>query len=192
MTRFGADYYRRFYGRGGVHDKNSIARLASAVHGLCSWWGVSPRSVLDVGAGPGLWRDWYHREHPKVRVVSTDVSEYACTKYGHEQRDIATWRPAKPFDLVICHGVLQYPSDTDAESAIENLAHACRHVMYLEVPTRADYRTIVDPSATDMDVHQRTGDWYRTRLERHFIQAGAGLWARKGGHVLLYELERTR
>ena len=192
MTRFGADYYRRFYGRGGVHDKNSIARLASAVHGLCSWWGVSPRSVLDVGAGPGLWRDWYQREHPKVRVVSTDVSEYACTKYGHEQRDIATWRPAKPFDLVICHGVLQYPSDTDAESAIENLAHACRHVMYLEVPTRADYRTIVDPSATDMDVHQRTGDWYRTRLERHFIQAGAGLWARKGGHVLLCELERTR
>ena len=192
MTRFGADYYRRFYGRGGVHDKNSIARLASAVHGLCSWWGVSPRSVLDVGAGPGLWRDWYQREHPKVRVVSTDVSEYACTKYGHEQRDIATWRPAKPFDLVICHGVLQYPSDTDAESAIENLAHACRHVMYLEVPTRADYRTIVDPSATDMDVHQRTGDWYRARLERHFIQAGAGLWARKGGHVLLYELELTR
>lgn len=192
MTRFGADYYRRFYGRGGVHDKNSIARLASAVHGLCSWWGVSPRSVLDVGAGPGLWRDWYQREHPKVRVVSTDVSEYACTKYGHEQRDIAAWRPAKPFDLVICHGVLQYPSDTDAESAIENLAHACRHVMYLEVPTRADYRTIVDPSATDMDVHQRTGDWYRARLERHFIQAGAGLWARKGGHVLLYELERTR
>lgn len=192
MTRFGADYYRRFYGRGGVHDKNSIARLASAVHGMCSWWGVTPRSVLDVGAGPGLWRDWYNREHPKVRVVSTDVSEYACTKFGHEQRDIATWRPNTPFDLVICHGVLQYPSDADTESAIENLAHACRHVLYLEVPTRADYRTIVDPSATDMDVHQRTGDWYRTRLERHFIQAGAGLWARKGGHVLLYELERTQ
>lgn len=192
MTRFGADYYRRFYGRGGVHDRRSIARLASAVHGMCAWWGVAPRSVLDVGAGPGLWRDWYRQEHPNVRVTSTDVSEYACEKFGHERRDIASWRPTRSFDLVICHGVLQYPSDDEVESAIENIAHACRHVLYLEVPTRADYRTIVDPAATDMDVNRRTGDWYRDRLEQHFIQAGAGLWARKGGNVLLYELERTR
>lgn len=189
---FGLAYYRRFYGKGGVHDRKRIAHLATAVHEMCAWWEVAPASVLDVGAGPGLWRDWYRANHPKVKVVSTDVSEYACKKYGHEHRDIADWRPRTAFDLVICHGVLQYPTDAAASRAIDNLAAACRHVLYLEVPTTVDFRTIVDRTATDMDVHQRSGDWYRRRLTKHFVQAGAGLWVRRGGGVLLYELERSR
>ena len=192
MTRFGADYYRRFYGRGGVHGRRQIASLATAVHNMCAWWGVTPRSVLDVGAGPGFWRDWYRAEHPRVRVTSVDVSEHACEKYGHELRDISEWAPAKPFDLVVCHGVLQYPDDAAATRAIDNLATACRHVLYLEVPTEADYALVVDRAATDMDVHHRSGRWYRARLGKHFVQAGAGLWVRRTGDVLLYELERTR
>lgn len=189
---FGQEYYRRFYGKGGVHDRRRIAHLATSVHEMCAWWEVTPTSVLDVGAGPGLWRDWYRTTHPRVKVVSTDVSEYACKKYGHEHRDIADWKPNTPFDLVICHGVLQYPTDAAASRAIDNLAAACRHVLYLEVPTTDDFRTIVDRQATDMDVHQRSGDWYRRRLAKHFVQAGAGLWVRRGGGVLLYELERSR
>jgi SAM-dependent methyltransferase len=175
-----------------VHDRRKIAQLASAVHGMCAWWGVAPRSVLDVGAGIGLWRDWYRDTHPRVKVVSTDVSEYACRKYGHEHHDIATWTPTRQFDLVICHGVLQYPDAASTTAAIANIAAACRHVLYLEVPTALDFRTIVDPDATDMDVHHRSGAWYRERLDEHFVQAGAGLWVRRGGGVLLYELERAR
>jgi SAM-dependent methyltransferase len=159
---------------------------------MCAWWDVEPTSVLDVGAGPGLWRDWYRETHPSVKVVSTDVSEHACREYGHEHRDIASWRPRAKFDLVICHGVLQYPSNAEATAAIDNLAAACRHVMYLEVPTTSDFDSVVDPDATDMNVHHRSGDWYRRRLNEHFIQAGAGLWVRKGGGVALYELERSR
>ncbi len=189
---FGADYYRRFYGKGGVHDRRAIAHLASAVHGMAAWWGVTPTSVLDVGAGPGLWRDWYRTNHPRVKLTSIDVSEYACRKYGHELRDISTWTPPQPFDLVVCHGVLQYPDDRSATAAIDNIAAACKHVLYLEVPTSSDFRTVVDKEATDMEVHHRTGLWYRRRLEKHFIQAGAGIWVRRGGGVLLYELERTR
>lgn len=188
---FDAGYYRRFYGRGGVHDKRKIAHLASGVLGMCSWWGVRPRSVLDIGAGPGLWRDWFRDNHPSIRVVSTDVSEYACAKFGHERRDIATWQPPRPFDLVICHGVLQYLDDDDAERAISHLAHATRHVLYLEVPTTWDFQSVVDSSATDMHVHRRTGDWYRQRLSPWFDQAGAGLWTRRGS-VILYELEAGR
>ena len=86
MSQFNADYYKRFYGRGGVHDKRRIAQLGSAEHNLCTWWGVAPKSVLDIGAGPGLWRDWYHENFPKVRVTSTDVSEYACKKFGRRCR----------------------------------------------------------------------------------------------------------
>lgn len=185
---FDASYYRRFYGRGGVHDRRRIAHLASGVVGMCSWWGVRPRTVLDIGAGPGLWRDWFRDTYPSIRVTSTDVSEYACTKFGHLQRDIATWQPPRPFDLVICHGVLQYIDDAGAERAIGHIADATRHVLYLEVPTSKDFATVVDSSATDMDVYRRSGDWYRSRLSRWFTPAGAGMWIRHGS-VILYELE---
>ena len=67
MSRFDQHYYQRFYGgTDGVHDPEQVAHLAAAVHHLCEWWGVSPTSVLDVGAGMGMWRDWYRLTHPGV------------------------------------------------------------------------------------------------------------------------------
>ena len=191
-TDFDASYYRRFYSSNPVHNRRSVATHASAVHAMCAWWEVPVRSVLDVGAGPGWWRDWYREQHPSVRVTSVDVSEHACREYGHQRRDIAEWAPGRPYDLVVCHGVLHYLDDRRAARAIANLARATRHVLYLEAPTADDLRRVVDRGATDLDVHARTGEWYRSRLGRHFVQAGAGMWVAKTGGVALYELERTR
>jgi len=189
VSHFDHRYYGRFYGGSdAVHDAQQIAHLATAVHGLCAWWGVEPRSVLDVGAGVGLWRDWYRREYPTVKVVSVDISEHACRTWGHQRRDISTWSPRWPSDLVVCHGVLHYLDDDAADRAIDNLARATRHVLYLEAPTTRDLREVVDTERTDMAVVGRSGRWYRTRLERHFRQAGAGLWV-KPDSVVLYELE---
>lgn len=190
MGRFDANYYDRFYGDAGVHDHERIGHLATAVHELCAWWSVTPNSVLDVGAGVGMWRDWYRMHHPAVEVLSVDISEHACAQWGHERRDIATWAPAEPFDLVICHGVVHYLDDASADAALANLALATRYVLYLELPTAHDLAMVVDPAHTDMDVHARTGEWYRERLRPSFQQAGAGLWVRRGT-VPLYELEST-
>jgi trans-aconitate methyltransferase len=191
MTRdhFDADYYRRFYGRAPVHTAARLGHLAGAVDGLCAWWGIKVRSVLDVGAGPGYWGRWYGQHRPGVRYQGIDVSDYACQRYGHQRADIAVWAPRRPFDLVICQSVLQYLDDTRAESAIDHLAAATRHVLFLEVPTRDDYRHVIDPAATDLECHWRSGAWYRQRLEAHFDFVGAGLWARHGAPVAFYELE---
>lgn len=186
--RFDAAYYRRFYGRDGVHDAERIAHLATGVHSLAAWWDVGIRSVLDVGAGTGLWRDWYRSAHPEVRVTSIDVSEYACSTWGHQRRDIADWRPGRRFDLVICHGVLHYVTDERVERAIDNLAAATRHLLYLELPTADDLRHVVDPARTDLVAHRRSGAWYRRRLQAHFRQVGAGLWVPRDG-VPMFELE---
>lgn len=175
-----------------MHSRRAVADLATAVHHLCAWWGIRVRSVLDVGAGPGYWRDWYRETHPGVRVVSVDVSEYACERYGHERRDITEWSPSRPFDLVICHGVLHYLDATAATRAIENLADATRHALYLEAPTTDDLRHVVDRDATDLEVHARSGQWYRSRLSPYFVQAGAGLWLSNESPTALYELERSR
>lgn len=191
-STFDESFFKRFYSSTPVHSRNKIETLATAVHNICSWWDVGIRSVLDVGAGLGYWRDWYLANHPKVKVLSIDISEHACKKYGHESRDISSWKPLRTFDLVVCQSVLQYLPNSQADAAIENLAAATKTVLYLEAPTTADLRNVVDKHSTDFDIYSRSGDWYRKRLLRHFVHAGAGLWVAKSSDVSLYEFERAR
>jgi SAM-dependent methyltransferase len=190
---FGADYFDRFYEseKTRVHGKREIARLARGVTSMIAWLGGDLSKVLDIGAGPGLWRDWFAAHKKDVRYVSTDASAYACERYGHEQRDIARWRSRERFDLVVCQGVLQYLTDDDAAAAIENIAAMCKGFLYLEVITKRDLEEVCDPDLTDTAVHVRTGDWYKKRLDPHFEQLGCGLWYRRTGLLHFYELERA-
>ena len=190
--RFDDTYYQRFYGHSSVHTAGQVHLLASAVHQMCAWWGLEVTSVLDVGAGPGFWRDWYRDTHPEVHVLSTDVSPYACATYGHTRADICSWTPKKRFDLVVCHSVLQYPDDGATVSAIANLGTVTKHFMYLEAPTKRDYAETVDPRSTDMDVHRRSATWYRRELTKHFRQVGAGLWQSRTSNIPMYELEMAQ
>jgi cyclopropane fatty-acyl-phospholipid synthase-like methyltransferase len=189
--RFDAAYFDRFYEdkKTRVHDKARIAELCRGVTGMIGWLGGDLESVLDIGAGPGLWRDWFAEHRKGVRYVSTDVSAYACERYGHVRRDIARWRGRERFDLVVCQGVLQYLSDDDAAQAIENIAAMCRGFLYLEAITKRDLEEVCDREATDVAVHLRTGAWYRKRLGARFRQAGCGLWYVKPGLLGFYELE---
>lgn len=190
MVRFNDDYYARFYGKDGAHDTTRIAHLATAVHNMCSWWGLDIGSVLDVGAGMGMWRDWYLNTHPQVQVRTIDISDHACATWGHEKRNIAEWKPRGKYDLVVCHSVLQYLDNKSFTQAVQNLAFATRHVMYLELPTKWDYENVVDSRGTDMQVYKRSATWYRSQLAPYFNQVGAGLWVRVGG-LPMYELEAT-
>lgn len=191
MPTFDASYYARFYGKGGAHDQQRINYLATAVHNMCAWWGVDVETVLDVGAGMGMWRDWYAQNHPRVRVHSIDVSEHACETWNHELRNIAEWTPPQQSDLVICHSVLQYLDNASFTAAVENLASATRWVMYLELPTKWDYENVVDASGTDLQVYKRSATWYRKQLAPFFVQIGAGLWTPHDG-VPMYQLEAGR
>lgn len=189
---FDESFFKRFYSTTPVHSRRKIGSLATAVHNMCAWWDVGISSVLDVGAGLGYWRDWYASNYRRVKVRSIDVSEHACAKYHHELRDISTWQPSHGFDLVICQSVLQYLSNARAEAAIEHLAAATKLVMYLEVPTSSDLKFVVDRQSTDFDIYARSGEWYRKRLIKHFVHAGAGLWIAKASDITLYEFERSR
>lgn len=189
-ARFDAAYYSRYYGRCPVHTRRQIAGLASGVLGFAAWWRIPVRSVLDVGAGKGYWRDHLAATRPEIGYHGIDVSEYACRRYGHEQADLAVWRPRRRYDLVVCQSVVQYLDDDDATVALATLGAACRGLMFLEIPTEDDRLRSIDPSATDLDVHWRTGAWYRRHLERSFTQAGGGLWLSHSSGAVLFELER--
>jgi hypothetical protein len=94
-----------------------------------------------------------------------------------------------PADLVVCQGVLQYLEDAACSRAIVNLAAACGALLYLELPTAGDLDEVIDPDATDLDVHWRTGSWYRRRLGRHFRSIGGGLYVTRAAGLHFYELE---
>ena len=190
---FGAEYFDRFYETKAtrVYGEREIARLARGVTGMIAWFGGDLETVLDVGAGSGLWRDWFARHRPSVRYRSTDVSAYACERYGHEQRDIVRWRARERFDLVVCQGVLQYLADDDADQALHNLAAMSRGFLFLEVVTSRDLVEVCDTSRTDLQVHARPGEWYRERLGAHFVTLGCGLHYRRDGRLVFYELEQA-
>jgi hypothetical protein len=187
-TRFDAAYYRTFYGRSPVHTRRDIAHLAQGVVALAAWWKLPIRTVLDIGAGPGYWRDWFAEHRPRVRYRSTDISDYACRRYGHEHLDVSQWRPERANDLVVCQGVLHYLDARRADAAITNLIAATSGLLYLEAPTSEDRDDVLDTDTSDLHAVWRPARWYRQRLEVGFIQAGAGLWVRRGA-VHLYALE---
>jgi len=190
---FDAAYFDRFYESKAtrVYGPTEIARLARGVTGMIGWLGGDLRNVLDVGAGIGLWRDWFAAHKKDVRYRSTDVSAYACERYGHEQRDISRWRVRERFDLIVCQGVLQYLSDDDAERALENMAAMSRGFLFLEVVTARDLREACDVTRTDVAVHARPGSFYRAALGKSFTTLGCGLHYRKGGPLVFYELEQA-
>ena len=190
---FDAAYFDRFYEsrRLRVYGPREIGHLARGVTELIAWWsGGDPDSVLDVGAGSGLWRDWFARHKPGVRYRSVDASAYACRVYGHERRDITRWRARGRFDLVICQGVLHYLDDDAVESAIENLGAMAGGFLYLEIPTRRDLATLCDRALTDLAVHERNATFYRRMLRARFVTLGCGLYYARDGHLGFYDLER--
>lgn len=192
-SRFDETYYTRYYGdaKTRVHDGEQIGHLARGVTSMIDWYGGALEKVLDIGAGAGLWRDWFKKNRPGAEYRSTEVSEYACKKYGHEQRDIATWRARERFDLIVCQGVLPYLADGAAADAIENIGAMAKGFLYVEAITKTDFEEICDQKKTDGDVHLRRAAWYRTHLGKHFVNVGCGLYYARRGPLRFYELERA-
>ncbi|MFO0676087.1 MAG: class I SAM-dependent methyltransferase [Polyangiaceae bacterium] len=192
-STFDKAYFDRFYEskRTRVYGADRMAHLGAGIVGFLRWFGAPIRNVLDVGAGPGHLRDWFAEHHPKTRYVSTDVSAYACAKYGHVQRDIATWKGRETFDLVVAQGVFPYLSDADVKRGLANVAAMSRGFFYFEAITRKDLAETCDTDVTDTTVHRRTKAAYMAALRPHFDPIGAGLWYRKGGPLGFYELEAS-
>jgi hypothetical protein len=190
-TRFDEAYYKRFYEspRTRIQGPKEVAHLGAGLVAMIAWYGGAVRSVLEVGAGVGLLRDWFAANHPRVRYLSVERSPYAAARYGHEQRDIVTWRSGRKFDLVVCQGVLPYLADRPAYAAMDNLAVMARGFLYLEAITRRDYETACDRAKTDPSMRLRPAEFYRRRLRRAFRPLGGGLYYAKTGPLLFWELE---
>lgn len=193
MSRFDASFYRRFYldPRTRVTTREEMVRRANAVAALMKHLELPVRSVLDAGCGLGLMRTPLLRAFPGAIYTGIEVSEHICKRYGWTQASLASYRPARRFDLVLCYDVLQYLSDRDAVRAMANLARLTRGALYFHAPTKEDWRGNADLSCSDGDIHLREAGWYRSRLGRHFVHAGFGLHVRGNVAFAQWELERS-
>jgi predicted TPR repeat methyltransferase len=149
------------------------------------------RSILDVGCGLGLMRKQLLLRFPRARYVGLEASTYLCERHGWEQGSAATFDPGRRFDLVICYDVLQYLTSREAAAAIRNLGRLCAGVLHFGVLTTEDWELYCDQKTTDRNVHLRPGNWYRKRLASEFINAGSGMFVRRGAPVHLWELDQV-
>ena len=103
------------------------------------------RSVLDVGAGEGVWGVELKRLRPGLRYVGIDSSDYIVRRLGR-QRDIRrgsfeelpSLDVGDDFDLVVCADVLQYVPDAALRRGVRHLASLLTGVAYLEAFTSGD------------------------------------------------------
>ena len=191
--RFDAAFYRRFYLDPGtrVVTRAEIARRADLIGAFARHGEFPVRRILDVGCGLGLMREALLRQFPRASYTGLEVSEYLCRRYGWEQGSAASFSSRRPFDLVVCYDVLQYLATREAAAALRNLARLCRGVLHFGVLATEDWEHYCDRTSTDRDVHLRPGAWYRRRLAPAFINAGSGMFVRRGAPIHLWELDRV-
>lgn len=190
-SHFDAEFFARYYGdpETRVADAGDAARLAGLIAGVVGYLELPVRRILDAGCGIGLLKAPLKRRFPQASYEGLEVSPFLCRKYGWHEGSLADFA-APPYDLVVCHDVLQYLDDAGAARALVNLARLARGALYFSVLTRRDWRQSADQSRTDRDVHLRGADWYQRRLRRGFRHVAGGVHVARGLQPILWELER--
>jgi len=191
---FDSSFYRRFYrdARTRVTTPAEMGRRASAIAAMVGLLELPVHRILDAGCGLGWMRPALLKAFPGSRYVGLEFSEHLCERYGWVQGSLAHYRARAPFDLVICHDVMQYLPESEARRAMANLGRLCRGALYFHAPTQEDWRKQADHACSDGNVHLHDARWYRSRLARNFRYAGFGLHVRRGVPLLQWELERAQ
>ena len=192
-THFDHAYYTRFYEdpRTRVSDARQVDKLAGFVCGYPGYLGLRVQRILDLGCGLGLWRDPLARAFPRARYQGVEYSPYLCQRLGWTHGSVVDFRAKRPFDLVVCQGVLPYLGGGDAKRALANLASLCRGALYLEAVTREDAESgVLDTDRTDPGMQLRPRAFYLRALAPHFVAVGGGLFVARAAQLSLYALER--
>ena len=184
-------YYKRYYydPKTAVTNKREMQSRARLIAAYALHTGLPARRILDAGCGTGLLQPWLKRYLPRASYTGIETSDYLCQRYGWLQERIETYKPAAPFDIVVCYDVLQYLDTSTAQRALANFGRLCRGVLYFTALTRLDWDLNCDRTRTDRNVHLRSARWYRSRLNTNFREAGCGFWLRRGAPFTVWDLE---
>ena len=173
-------YFDRWYRRGGIGDRARLARKVALAVATAEYHLERPvRTVLDIGAGEGVWFAPLRKLRPDVRYLGFDGSEYAVARYGRTRNlhlarfgDFELLRPCAPVDLLVCSDVLHYLSKRELERGLPGLAELCGGVAFLEAFAREDQAV-----GDEHEFQDRPASFYRKRFEAlGFAQLGSHCW----------------
>jgi predicted TPR repeat methyltransferase len=193
-TTFDEAYYQRFYfdKKTSVVDPQHMERLGTFVCSYLKYLRVPVHRVLDVGCGIGLWKGIVAQHFPQASYQGVEISSYLCERYGWQQGSVVDYVADKPFDLVICQGVLPYLSPVDLKTALLNLGRLSQGALYVEAVSREDYeQDIIDEDLTDNRVFRHRADLYRRGLREGAVELGGGVWLSRKAGLPLFALEQA-
>jgi predicted TPR repeat methyltransferase len=166
-------YFTKWYRdpRTRVHTPDSVRRKVRMVVGVTEYFlGRKLRSVLDVGAGEGVWGREIRRMRPGVRYLGVDPSEWVVARHGRRRNirlgsfeELPSLQLGRGHDLIVCADMLQYIPDAALKRGIHHLASILGGVAFLEAYTTADNME------GDLD------DWHarsKSRYRRIFADCG--------------------
>ena len=191
---FDEAYYERYYfnKKTSVVDHEHVQRLGAFVCSYLQFIRVPVARVLDGGCGIGLWHDVVKRHYPHAQFHGVEYSEYLCGRFGWDRGSVVDYTASKPFDLVICQGVLPYLSAADAKRAMLNLGRLSCGALYVEAVAREDFeQDIVDDELTDPRLFKHRAQLYRQGLADGFVELGGGVWLSRKSNLPVFALERA-
>jgi len=127
---------------------------------------AAPGHVYDLGAGAGNVTRLLRARWPEARITGVDDSAEMLAKAAAEspditwqQADLATWRPARPADLIYSNAALHWLPDHAKlfSGLLDGLAPG--GVLAVQIP-----RNFSAPSHTSISEAARSGPW-RAKLE---------------------------
>jgi SAM-dependent methyltransferase len=166
-------YFKKWYRdpRTRVHTPDSVRRKVRMVVAVAEYFlGRKLRSVLDVGAGEGVWGREIKIMRPGVRYLGVDPSEWVVARHGRRRNirlgsfeELPRLPLGRGHDLIVCADMLQYIPDAPLIRGIRHLASILGGVAFLEAYTSGD------------DMEGDLDGWHprsRSRYRRIFADAG--------------------
>lgn len=141
-------YFTKWYRdpRTRVHTPEAVQRKIRMVAGVAEHFlGRKLRSVLDVGAGEGVWGRELRRMRPGLRYLGLDPSEYVVARHGRRRNirlgsfeQLPTLPLGRRYDLIVCADMLQYVANAPLARGVRHLASLLGGVAFLEAYTSGD------------------------------------------------------
>jgi 2-polyprenyl-3-methyl-5-hydroxy-6-metoxy-1,4-benzoquinol methylase len=166
-------YFTKWYRdpRTRVHSPDSVRRKIRMVAGVAEYFlGRKLRSVLDIGAGEGMWGRELRRMRPGLRYLGVDPSEWVVARYGRRRNirlgsfeQLASLQLGRGHDLIVCADMLQYVPTDALKRGVRHIASLLGGVAFLEAYTTGD-----EMEGDLEDWHPRSKSQYR----RIFADAG--------------------
>ena len=156
--RFDNSYFDKWYRHPDhrVGTATDLARLVRFAVAASEYVLARPiRTVLDAGAGEGLWCPVIRKLRPSVRYQGVDPSDYVIRRFGKRRNivqgtldDLPKLFPDRRFDLVVSCSVINYLPPEIMIRAIRNIAARTSGLAYIEI------------FATEDEVEGDTIDWH--------------------------------